>query len=702
MKKTAIFLLVFVILFSSAAFFAGAESSAPSRQIHVVFDDSGSMIRNPRTKEPVDTWCQAKYAMEVFAAMLESNDTMNIYAMSDFEYTEQAKPRLHLDGKSGMSTNVAKVHNMVTHDMNTPFASVRKAYNDLAGAKADEKWLVVLTDGEFQKVNGDINNYFAKKSDKVNVVFLGMGKEAEKNHVVSDESRHIYAIYAKTSTEILTKITDICTRVFNSQRLNVNAATKKISFDVPMGELTVFAQGANVKINGIIKENGQIVKSSSEPVTVKHSETATTSKEYPKIIVDRDLLGSIATFIGDFDPGSYTLDVTGAETIEVYYKPNIAIAAYLTDSNGNRVPDLTDLEAGEYTVNFGLVKGGTNEPVKSSSLLGVIEYNAIVTNDGKKHDKVYHNGDKITLVEGDLTIDAVAKYLEYNTTSTTIRNMIFKNKELTFSPVSDPTYSVNSDGFADPVPMEIEVKFDGKEITDEQWEKMELPQVKMVKKSEFKVDDFIVEKTDQKGVFRITPVLKDGKPSSGTYADFDVEVSYEGTSGAEKWSGQSTVTVKMTDNRSWLERNRGRIIRALIALVIAIIVLGYTPVFKHYLPRGLKSAPTIMCDPDDPSADSKKRSGKYKKNFLTTIIPYKAETGTIMFVPANVPGVADLKIKGSKKRRMKITNLDAYRGDADIRFNSKPIEKQKELDSGAGLKIIVTKKETTFTCVTNK
>ena len=87
---------------------------------------------------------------------------------------------------------------------------------------------------------------------------------------------------------------------------------------------------------------------------------------YPDFIVNRDLKGSIATFRDDFPSGSYTVDVTGADTIEVYYKPNVEIAAYLTNSAGQEVTSLEDLQAGEYTITFGFVKAGTDEPVNNS------------------------------------------------------------------------------------------------------------------------------------------------------------------------------------------------------------------------------------------------------------------------------------------------------------------------------------------------
>lgn len=76
--------------------------SSPTRVINLVYDDSGSMIETDivdsngntvKYDELVDTWCQAKYAIEVFAALLGDNDTLNVYIMSSY-----SKPKLVLYG----------------------------------------------------------------------------------------------------------------------------------------------------------------------------------------------------------------------------------------------------------------------------------------------------------------------------------------------------------------------------------------------------------------------------------------------------------------------------------------------------------------------------------------------------------------------------------------------------------------------------
>ena len=65
-----IFAILFVILLGCSAVqprqaAAATKTNLPTRVIHLVYDDSGSMYETGN--KDVDTWCQAKYAMEVFA-----------------------------------------------------------------------------------------------------------------------------------------------------------------------------------------------------------------------------------------------------------------------------------------------------------------------------------------------------------------------------------------------------------------------------------------------------------------------------------------------------------------------------------------------------------------------------------------------------------------------------------------------------------
>lgn len=703
MKKRFISgVLSFLLLIALCSFpiNAGATTSSPTRVINVVYDDSGSMYRSGGAS--VDTWCQAKYSMEVFAAMLGDSDTMNVYYMSDYQSGTSARPRIVLTGSDGSETNVSKIHSQTTKAGNTPFNSVRKAYKDLTAAKADEKWLVILTDGEFEDgrmSKSEIDSFLGQKDKSIKVMFLGMGPNAAG--ITNVPNNDIYYEEAKTNNQILNRITGICTRIFNSNKLEVSVSSKSTSFDVPMSELIVFAQGANVVINGVKNAEGSLIKSSKAPVAVKYSNCdATNYNNAPAT----DLVGSIATFKDDFAAGTYTIDVSGAETIEIYYKPNVEVAAYLTDSNGNDVADLSDLAAGEYTISFGFVKAGTQEKVAQSKLLGTVNYQATVTNNGQKHEKTYSDGDKISLVEGDLDIDVIANYLEYNSVSTSMHYSIYKDKEITFQVKKDPTFTIVSGGMENKDYIEIEAKIDGNPISEEQWNTMNVPEIKLLEASrDFKIESPKIEKTDEPGIYRVYPVLPGDKPSTGTYKDCDYEISYKQTFGSETWDGKLTGTMKMTDTRSWWERNWDLFVKLVILLAILFVLAGYLPFIKHYLPKSLKKKPYIKCIPSEPGEKRKDRSGVVDKNLLSTIIPYIPQTGTIKYVPKGVTGAPALSVRAIKRRRMTLTNVKAFEGKDYITFDGEAIKKDcKKFETGAGVCIKVKRGEWTYICTPNQ
>lgn len=677
-----------------AALPAGAEE-APRRVVHVVYDDSGSMIQSGG--QNVDTWCQAKYAMEVFAALLGENDTLDIYDMSDFQGGTGAGPRLELNGADGQAANVAKVHGMVTEAGNTPFDSVRKAYQDLTEETADEKWLVVLTDGAFQGVS-DIDAFFAQKAGDIQVMFLGMGAEADT--ITAHPDQGIYCESAASSKQILEKITGICTRIFNSDRLEVNVAAKTIDFDVPMSELVVFAQGANVSINGITDANGKTYAASSAPVTVQYSQQAATN--YTDFLVDENLKGSILTYKDDFPAGSYTLDVSGADTIEVYYKPNVEIAAYLTDASGQEVTQMSDLKAGEYTITFGFVKAGTTEKVNESSLLGEVTYTATVTNNGVTQDTVYTSGDTLYIEEGPLQIDAQARYLDYHTVSTHLDYSIYADKELSVTVAAAPPCTVTRDGLQSEGPVEIRVQVDGRDPTAEEWAAMELPTVQAAfTEKGGNLGEFTVEKTDTPGLYRATPSLPSGALSYELYGDTPFTVQYAGKMGESSWTGTAQGTLPVTDERTLLDRYLPFILRFAGIAAVILLILGYIPPFKKYLPKRLKRRPGIDCMPNMAGVRQVKATGRYVKRLLPTLIPYRAEQGTIKFVPSNVSGVPVMRVKAAGGNGMLVMNTRAYAGKDHITFNGSPVPEgtTKPVRISAGAMLCVNTKEMSYTCV---
>lgn len=652
-------------------------SEEPMRVINLVFDDSGSM-------DDADmSWSKAKYSLEVFAAMLGEKDTINVYFMS----RDEGDAGLILKGSDGAAKNVENVHETIIAKGGTPFGTVKRAYADLAKKTADDKWLVVLTDGDWG--NGvDPDAFFAEKADDVQVVYLSIGSRATT--ISSNESKDIYAYKAVSSQEILTKLIDVSTRIYNSNRLTVDTASNKVSFDVPMKELIVFVQGQTAQINGITKSDG-ISINKTQPVEVKYSDKEGRA-------TDTSLVGSIATFKGDFDAGDYTLDVTGAETIEVYYKPNIEIAAYLIDGQGNRVSDLAKIKAGDYIIEFGLVKAGTTEAVPESKLLGNVTYEAIVYNDGQAHDKTYSNGDHITIGKGVLSIDVSAHYLEYHTVSTELNYSVYADKVITFNVVDNPTYKVISDGLDNTKPIVVKALIDGQEFSAEEWAQMGTPVGDIVSEIEFVLGELKVQKMDEIGIYHIYPTLENEKPSDGVYNDCDYTFNYVGEHDGANWYGTGNLTLQLEDDRSWIEQNQELFKKIVIYGLVFLFLLGYVPGIKKYLPRSLKKRPEIkVTKKEGYKRENYNEPGQFKKKLFTTILPYKAEEGSIIFVPDGLVTRAELKAGGGG---MYLMNVKDFAGNKSIKFEGEAVEKDatKPILLSAGAYTNVTMGKTIYVC----
>lgn len=500
---------------------ANAEAEKPARVINFVYDDSGSMIENDKGYH--DGWCQAKYALEVFAAMLEENDTMNVYVMSDFSYYgidySDVSPYVTLLGQNDASYNVAQIHNMLTDSSATPFESVETAYNDLSETYADEKWLVILTDGSFTKFIGEdrrnvsaneIDTYLSHKDADISVMYLTIGNDALS--ITKNESNNIYTESAVSNTDILMRITEISNRIFERNRLQVDTANCNFSFDIPMNELIVFAQGKNVRINGIRSQNGAKFTPDGQPVEVKYSGTASTDhKNDSKVIVNKNLEGKIACFTGDFDAGVYTVDAAGANTIEIYYRPNVDIVIHLVNSEGTRLSVSDPIPQGTYTLEYGFVKAGTDEIIPQSDLLGKVDFSAFASFNGIPDGKQYGNGDSITIQEGTMDIDAAATYLDYNTVSASLHYDVFRDKPMKFSIDDSERYIINTNGFENPDdPILLNVSLMDRQLTAEEWDILDIPRIEYT--SAGKLGDLRIEKTEQIGVYEIYPSVYNDSP----------------------------------------------------------------------------------------------------------------------------------------------------------------------------------------------
>jgi len=437
MKRSIVLLLCLALINSIFAPFISAQSYTTdqrSKAIHVVYDDSGSMIIDDNTGKYLDRWAQAKYAMEVFAAMLEEKDTMRVYYMSDFDVKHHGKvnapARIEITGSKDAQSRVNEIHKTITEAWNTPYDTVAKAYDELKKTNAVDKWLVVLTDGDFNQENGiplekeeevkklgeKVNSYFSQyinESDDVRIIILAMGDIIKT--VFKEDRGRIFYEQAKNNNEILGKITSICNRIFNRNKLSfTNETRREFSFDIPMLELLVFAQGDKAEVKSISGDN---TYKPNKPVNVRYSEVAALNYRNDPVIIPRRLTGVVAAF-QDIKKGAYSLDIAGAETVEIYYKPVVNVDINLL-KKGRKIK-IQDIVEGDYQIQYGIVNEEGN--FFESSLLGNVTYEATLQNNGQTTP--IKSGDTVKLQQGDLKAHVQAHFLEINTAENTVTGRV--------------------------------------------------------------------------------------------------------------------------------------------------------------------------------------------------------------------------------------------------------------------------------------
>lgn len=421
MKKIISLFLAVILLFTCVLVGTTtvcAAKTESSRGIAIVFDNSGSMY-----DAGDQAWCRATYAMEVFASMLNSGDTLQIYPMhpitvGDKEFTMQNP--LQITDAAQAST----IREILTKDAGgTPIESIDCAVQGLQKLQTDKKYLVVLTDGGTFSKNG---NGLTKKRTKteldkriqayasktMTVMYLGIGSEACVPN--TKESEYFIKKQAVNTTDVLSTLTDMCNLIFGRDTLPKNRISNKtMEFDISMKKLIVFVQGDNISDLKIKPKSGGSVGKLINSQQAKYSTKG--AADY-KSVADTSLQGMITTY-EDCAAGSYNIEYVGTATsVEVYYEPDADLEFVFTDSEGNNV-DLNSLYEGEYKVSFGMKDAKTGKLI-SSDLLGKPHYEGSYTINGEKTNFT-HDGQsgEVPIVlkmndtfEADLTVTYLSGY----------------------------------------------------------------------------------------------------------------------------------------------------------------------------------------------------------------------------------------------------------------------------------------------------
>ncbi len=452
-----------------------------SYEIAVVFDNSGSMYQN-------EGWCRAKYAMEIFASMLnyDEGDKLKIFPM--WESTTDGSTPSTGGSYSAIEINskedIDKISNLYTvHPSNTPFAPITEAHDYLKTSSADEKWLIVLTDGAFneeargQRASIDLQNRLSSlASESIKVQYLGFGKATE---LVADEAKGFWT-KSSSDTSLKDDLINICNSIFQRSILPENRLNEKtLTLDLSMKKLIVFAQGSNAKITSLTDENGKEVKITLDSGQRKYSDIKATG--YASAPIDDTLAGQVITF-GSCAKGAYTLNYSDADAIEIFYEPDVDIKVTLTNSDGQVIdPSEGEISAGEYTVTSAIVDSVTGEDVTNAELMGEdVNLTTYVKNSGESEFTAYENGSTVSL-EPDSSTEVIVEgtYLRDYTLSTKDDPDAFPLPIIVFEPKVD--LSVKADvlqaqswyqlkNHAEWEPVKVTLNIDGMPLTEEQME----------------------------------------------------------------------------------------------------------------------------------------------------------------------------------------------------------------------------------------
>ena len=489
-----------------------------SRLINVVYDDSNSMIWNTVNGKKVsnDAWCQAKYSLEVFSSMMQADDVMNVYFMSQFygkSHDQGLKIQPKIKGISGEEVkkqdNIKNIHNTVTNTSGTPYSSITVAYDHLKKDSGDytERWLVVITDGDSfaeRKTGNDLNNTFAgADEDGIKVVYLAIQQGAGGKTVKPSNSNAVTVYDANVDNKggangILSQVTAICQQIF--QRPSVASNTSKFDLSIPVSEIVVFAQGSNVSIGELPGAKKSVTTAKMSAEDKKYATSNGDSKGY---VITTDLAGTVATFTpsaGEYlDAGSYNINVTADEYV-IYYKPCLDVILKIKDAEGNVITDEV-IPTGQYAAEYWLTypKSHPRYGEKISTSLFDVDYTLYVKGD---------DGRKQVATSNTIMLD-IGKRVEVSVTANYL-NYISSDKSLIFA-VEDFTVER----------MDVEL--------------------------EYKQEKYILSRLDKENEGVIVKVSKNGAPLTGDeWKRCGLEMVAEGVDFEVKKNDDSTFLVKPT------------------------------------------------------------------------------------------------------------------------------------------------------------
>ena len=619
-----------------------------THQINVVLDDSGSMFISPSPQR----WSYVKYALMVFAAMLGPTDQMKVFLLS-----RRGQVTLTIQGSEGgpSQANVDAINGLKMQGGGTPWAAVPKARDDLARSDAESRWLVLMSDGQFDDhvaTSAEFSNWASKysKGDRsYDVGFLGAGRGAPS---LAPAPGFYPANASDDLNEILGTTANLANQIFGRAELPAHAASgTAIQSDIALSSVLVLAQGdaaIGTPMGG--EDQDQPFDLLAEPVNIPlpANPPASANGEKVKAVPAAGLTGQVAT-IPDLPHGTTRVDVGGASQTNFYYIPRVQFGvAWVHPATGQPVPPGEAVVAGTYQIQYGFMDADCRliGPDRDE-LLGEVTLSATMSQDGGVTTTPLENGQSYDLTAGDVVVTVDGSYLGGAPAHAEIQQHVYPAPEIGVITIDDDELPVSAIGTGGSIGATYRGE-GGRALTAQEWDAIE-PAAFTARTEPDAGIVWTVEKGAQPGAIILTPAPTDGNVlhvDTSTPVELVVSVDYLFEEGIKRAEGSAGLT--LVDDLSWWDRvlDWFATVGWVYLLVAAALVLIAGYVFKRRFSRRFKRTPTITARPQrrGRGAVGGQSRGEFKRSLVSWALPFVAERATLRYAPGNA-GFTRLQLK---------------------------------------------------------
>ena len=330
-----------LLVFGTSCVYADV-SDFTKRIVSVVYDDSWSMSSNGQDYK------YANYAMQNIVGFMNESDELHVVRMSDKTKYET----IDLSSSNKKTENIEAVRNWRMGADETPFEAVETAVECLKERKLihgnssnNEYWLLVLTDGGFEHMPANVEEYFTNFQDymsdvKCESIFVFIGDKSEGTvKSVAKKLNNTTVIDSSNNDAICEALFKACEKIYGRTSIkgsNVKSSDNTVSFDFefPISKITVYEQDQSIELREIKSSNGESFNSAVSYVAIKDNEPKLSSKiievkDYKRFIEK----GNVDLVFDD----NVSADIS---KFQIMVDSAVSLELAAIDSKGNKIENL--------------------------------------------------------------------------------------------------------------------------------------------------------------------------------------------------------------------------------------------------------------------------------------------------------------------------------------------------------------------------